>query len=146
MGIPDPYKGRLKENQIFLCIRSDAINGITAPGTSIDFHVNSESDDSAEVVDWKSSDDSLNPSDRTVQCSYKVITGPVLICRNPCLDPGDLRIVEAVDVPELRYWKEVVILPCADTHKYSLSAMCSGGTVIDCDLSAGLLTCILKID
>ncbi|EFA81291.1 RNA-directed RNA polymerase [Heterostelium album PN500] len=34
--------------------------------------------------------------------SRKVITGQVFVCKNPCLHPGDIRVLTAVDVPELR--------------------------------------------
>jgi hypothetical protein len=57
----------------------------------------------------------------------KVITGKVLIYRNPCLHPGDVRIVEAVDIEALHYWKNVVILPCRPGISRSLADECSGG-------------------
>ena len=58
--------------------------------------------------------------------SPEVITGPVIMYRNPCLHPGDIRKVEAVDIPELHFSKNVLILPGSNS-KYSLSASCSGG-------------------
>ncbi|GAM25120.1 hypothetical protein SAMD00019534_082950 [Acytostelium subglobosum LB1] len=33
----------------------------------------------------------------------KVIEGKILVCKNPCLHPGDVRVLEAVDVPELQH-------------------------------------------
>jgi RNA-dependent RNA polymerase len=56
----------------------------------------------------------------------RVILGPVIIYRNPCLHPGDIRLVTAVDVPELHLTPSVVVLP-AETADYSLAASCSGG-------------------
>ena len=53
-------------------------------------------------------------------------TGLMLLYRNPCLHPGDLRLVMAVDVPELHYTKNVVILPTKNCP-YSLADSCSGG-------------------
>ena len=53
-------------------------------------------------------------------------TGLMLLYRNPCLYPGDLRLVKAVDVPELHYSKNVVILPTKNSA-FSLSDNCSGG-------------------
>lgn len=55
-----------------------------------------------------------------------VITGDVLIYRNPCLHPGDLRWVKAVNHPSLKQWKNVVILPTKNVDS-SLAAECSGG-------------------
>lgn len=56
----------------------------------------------------------------------RVIQGPVIIYRNPCLHPGDIRLVTAVDVPELHLTPSVVVLPAAAAD-YSLAASCSGG-------------------
>ena len=56
----------------------------------------------------------------------KVIKGPAIIYRNPCLHPGDVQRVNAVDVPELRITKNVVVLPAFNSSS-SLSAHCSGG-------------------
>ncbi|KAF3941467.1 hypothetical protein ABW19_dt0209484 [Dactylella cylindrospora] len=56
---------------------------------------------------------------------YKVITGPCLLARNPSLHPGDLRVVNAVDAPELRHLKNVVVLP--QTGSQPIANMCSGG-------------------
>lgn len=39
------------------------------------------------------------------------ITGPIVIAKNPCLHPGDIRVLTAVDKPELHYLKDVVIFP-----------------------------------
>jgi hypothetical protein len=50
------------------------------------------------------------------------IEGKVLIYRNPCLHPGDIRIVTAVACPELAGYTNVVIMPAAENMKRSLSA------------------------
>jgi RNA-dependent RNA polymerase len=39
------------------------------------------------------------------------ITGPVVIAKNPCLHPGDIRVLNAVDKPELYYLKDVLVFP-----------------------------------
>ena len=64
----------------------------------------------------------------------EVITGPVLMYRNPCLHPGDLRVVMAVDKLELRHLVNVLVLP-VDTNGYSLAMACSGGD-LDGDMFA----------
>ena len=55
----------------------------------------------------------------------QVITGPMLLARNPSLHPGDIRIVCGVDVPALRHLKDTVVLP--QTGDRDIASMCSGG-------------------
>ncbi|RWS01246.1 RNA-dependent RNA polymerase 1-like protein, partial [Dinothrombium tinctorium] len=40
-----------------------------------------------------------------------VITGPVMVTKFPCMHPGDIRILEAVDVPSLRHLKDCIVFP-----------------------------------
>jgi RNA-dependent RNA polymerase len=56
---------------------------------------------------------------------YTVIQGTCLFARNPSLHPGDIRMVEAVDVPALHHLKDCVVLP--QTGDRDLANMCSGG-------------------
>lgn len=56
---------------------------------------------------------------------YRVITGVCVVGRNPSLHPGDLRVVEAVDRPELRHLRDVVVFP--QTGDRDIPSMCSGG-------------------
>ncbi|CAK7201972.1 hypothetical protein SEUCBS139899_004688 [Sporothrix eucalyptigena] len=56
---------------------------------------------------------------------YKVITGLCLVGRNPSLHPGDLRVVEAVNVPALHHLRDVVVFPRAGDR--DIPSMCSGG-------------------
>src|SRR5262249_18312553 len=56
---------------------------------------------------------------------YVVIKGTCLVGRNPSLHPGDLRVVEAVDVPELRHLRDVVVFPSKGDR--DIPSMCSGG-------------------
>ncbi|KAJ4386854.1 hypothetical protein N0V93_009752 [Gnomoniopsis smithogilvyi] len=57
--------------------------------------------------------------------SYAVITGICLVGRNPSLHPGDLRVVQAVDVAELRHLRNVVVFPQKGDR--DIPSMCSGG-------------------
>ncbi|QIW99278.1 hypothetical protein AMS68_004796 [Peltaster fructicola] len=68
-----------------------------------------------------STTDPSNPSKATTQ----VIIGLCMIARNPSLHPGDIRIVEAIDVPELHHLKNVVVFP--RTGDRDIPGMCSGG-------------------
>ncbi|KAK4149285.1 RNA dependent RNA polymerase-domain-containing protein [Chaetomidium leptoderma] len=63
-----------------------------------------------------------DPKDRG---AYKVITGLCLVGRNPSLHPGDIRVVEAVDVPRLRHLRDVVVFPLNGDR--DVPGMCSGG-------------------
>ncbi|KAI1870744.1 uncharacterized protein JN550_004890 [Neoarthrinium moseri] len=58
---------------------------------------------------------------------YQVIKGICVVGRNPSLHPGDLRVVEAVDVdvPELKALRDVIVFP-ADGDR-DIPSMCSGG-------------------
>ncbi|KAK4989924.1 hypothetical protein LTR66_006931 [Elasticomyces elasticus] len=56
---------------------------------------------------------------------YKILEGPCLLARNPSLHPGDIRVVQAVNVPQLAHMKNVVVLP--QTGDRDVANMCSGG-------------------
>ncbi|PGH12159.1 hypothetical protein AJ79_04453 [Helicocarpus griseus UAMH5409] len=56
---------------------------------------------------------------------YEIIKGLCILARNPSLHPGDIRVVNAVDVKELHHLKDVVVLP--QTGDRDVSSMCSGG-------------------
>lgn len=38
-----------------------------------------------------------------------IILGKVIVTRNPCTHPGDIRLLDCVDIPELRYLYNVVV-------------------------------------
>ncbi|KAI8959704.1 RdRP-domain-containing protein [Daldinia sp. FL1419] len=59
------------------------------------------------------------------QGEYTVITGICVLGRNPSLHPGDIRVVEAVDVPGLRHLRDVVVFPTVGDR--DIPSMCSGG-------------------
>jgi RNA-dependent RNA polymerase len=63
-----------------------------------------------------------DPKDRG---TYKVITGLCIVGRNPSLHPGDIRVVEAVDVPQLQHIRDVVVFPLNGDR--DVPSMCSGG-------------------
>ncbi|CAG8265197.1 unnamed protein product [Penicillium salamii] len=56
---------------------------------------------------------------------YEVIEGLCILARNPSLHPGDVRVVRAVNKPELRHLRDVVVLP--QTGDHDVASMCSGG-------------------
>ncbi|KAL8655096.1 MAG: hypothetical protein Q9226_003172 [Calogaya cf. arnoldii] len=55
----------------------------------------------------------------------EVILGPMLLARNPSLHPGDIRVVQGVDVKALRHLKDAVVVP--QTGDRPIVNMCSGG-------------------
>lgn len=58
--------------------------------------------------------------------NYKVITGLCVVGRNPSLHPGDIRVVNAVDVPALHHLKPgLVAFP--NNGDRDIPSMCSGG-------------------
>ena len=65
----------------------------------------------------------------------KTLEGDVLIYRNPCLHPGDLRLVRAVNCPQLSHYKNVIIFPAKNSCKSSLADECSGGDLVTISLS-----------
>jgi RNA-dependent RNA polymerase len=67
----------------------------------------------------------LQVSDSKVYNTTKVIEGICIVGRNPSLHPGDIRVVEAVDIPELRHLKDVVVFP--STGDRPVPNMLSGG-------------------
>ncbi|EKV21105.1 RNA-directed RNA polymerase (Sad-1), putative [Penicillium digitatum] len=56
---------------------------------------------------------------------YEVIEGLCILARNPSLHPGDIRVVRAVNRPELKGLRDVVVLP--QTGDQDIASMCSGG-------------------
>ncbi|KAJ5306292.1 hypothetical protein N7508_005307 [Penicillium antarcticum] len=56
---------------------------------------------------------------------YEIIQGVCILARNPSLHPGDIRVVRAVNRPELEDYRDVVVLP--QTGDRDIASMCSGG-------------------
>ncbi len=60
-----------------------------------------------------------------------VVTTRVIVAKNPCMHPGDVRVVESVDVKQLRHMVDCVVFPA--TGARPLTNMCSGSD-LDGDL------------
>ncbi|UKZ47505.1 hypothetical protein TrVGV298_001724 [Trichoderma virens] len=67
----------------------------------------------------------LQVSDSKVYDQANAIEGVCIVGRNPSLHPGDIRVVEAVDIPELHHLKDVVVFP--STGDRPVPNMLSGG-------------------
>jgi RNA-dependent RNA polymerase len=57
--------------------------------------------------------------------TWKVVEGVCVLARNPSLHPGDARVVNAVNVPELLHMRDTVVLPSKGDR--DIASMCSGG-------------------
>ncbi|XP_022961927.1 RNA-dependent RNA polymerase 6 [Cucurbita moschata] len=60
-----------------------------------------------------------------------VIRGTVVIAKNPCLHPGDVRILEAVDAPELHHLYDCLVFPQNGERPHTNEA---SGSDLDGDL------------
>ena len=60
-------------------------------------------------------------SGQALKARFKVLTGPVLVAKHPVMHPGDVRMLMAVDIPELRQHKNVILFSKngsrPETHK-----------------------------
>ncbi|XP_042505270.1 RNA-dependent RNA polymerase 6-like [Macadamia integrifolia] len=54
--------------------------------------------------------------------NVEVVTGIVAIAKNPCLHPGDIRILEAVDVPGLHHLVDCLVFPQKGERPHSNEA------------------------
>ncbi|XP_059658136.1 RNA-dependent RNA polymerase 6-like isoform X1 [Cornus florida] len=63
--------------------------------------------------------------------NLQVIKGTVIIAKNPCLHPGDLRILEAVNVPELNHLFDCLVFPQKGDRPHANEA---SGSDLDGDL------------
>ncbi|MQM13921.1 hypothetical protein Taro_046848 [Colocasia esculenta] len=61
----------------------------------------------------------------------QVITGTVAIAKNPCLHPGDIRILEAIDVPALHHLADCLVFPQKGDRPHTDEA---SGSDLDGDL------------
>lgn len=66
----------------------------------------------------------IDPTNRSVSI-LKIVKGLCIVARNPSLHPGDIRVVEAIDVPELHHLRNMVVFP--QTGDRDIPGMCSGG-------------------
>lgn len=55
---------------------------------------------------------------------YTVPVGPAIVAKNPCLHPGDIRVVRCVDRKELHYLKDVIVF--SQKGERPLFNQCSG--------------------
>ncbi|KAM1200837.1 hypothetical protein ACFX2I_017061 [Malus domestica] len=66
-----------------------------------------------------------------IEKNLQVIKGLVVIAKNPCLHPGDIRILEAVDAPELRHLHDCILFPQKGDRPHTNEA---SGSDLDGDL------------
>ncbi|KAL7132676.1 hypothetical protein ABFS83_12G090400 [Erythranthe nasuta] len=56
-------------------------------------------------------DDSYDNNNSAANERFDPVRGKVVVAKNPCLHPGDVRVLTAVDVPELRHMVDCVVFP-----------------------------------
>jgi len=59
----------------------------------------------------KNNDPDEKEGDESLQNGNYTIKGEVIISKNPCLFPGDIRVLTAIDHPKLRQYVNVVVFP-----------------------------------
>ncbi|KAI3817148.1 hypothetical protein L1987_10937 [Smallanthus sonchifolius] len=58
-------------------------------------------------------------------CKSRIVRGDVVVARNPCLHPGDVRVLKAVNVPALHHMVDCVVFPQKGNRPHPNE--CSGG-------------------
>ncbi|CAL5054478.1 unnamed protein product [Urochloa decumbens] len=53
----------------------------------------------------------IQASDRADDSHKSIVTGKVVVAKNPCLHPGDIRVLHAIDVPDLHHMFDCVVFP-----------------------------------
>ncbi|XP_075106416.1 RNA-dependent RNA polymerase 6-like [Nicotiana tabacum] len=71
------------------------------------------------------------PKFSDIKQNLQVVKGLVVIAKNPCLHPGDVRILEAVDVPGLHHLYDCLVFPQKGDRPHSNEA---SGSDLDGDL------------
>lgn len=66
-----------------------------------------------------------------IQRNLEVVKGFVVIAKNPCLHPGDIRILEAVDAPDLHHLCDCLVFPQKGDRPHTNEA---SGSDLDGDL------------
>lgn len=117
IGVVDD-KGILAPNQVFCQIRHD----------SLLFSQQNKKKTRSRSSPCKPDPQKEEGSDESFDIKddgSRVLEGNLLVSRNPCTHPGDVRILQGVDVPELRHLYNVIVFP--STGVRPLCNMMSGG-------------------
>ncbi|KAI3467225.1 hypothetical protein Pfo_023888 [Paulownia fortunei] len=65
----------------------------------------------------------MNDDDKSTEYNY-IVKGKVVVAKNPCLHPGDVRVLKAIDVPALHHMVDCVVFPKKGTRPHPNE--CSG--------------------
>ena len=67
----------------------------------------------------------------TSKNKYLVLETKVAVAKNPCMHPGDIRVLKAVNKPELKHLVNCIVFPSKGERP--ITSMCSGSD-LDGDL------------
>ncbi|KAI9888212.1 MAG: hypothetical protein M1814_001088 [Vezdaea aestivalis] len=118
----------LKEKAHILIEKSAFLLGCTDETKTLKGHFDKLQTGPLQTLDMKQAalpEIFVQISHPTRQTETVIIEGLCLVGRNPSLHPGDLRVVNAVNVPKLHHLRDVVVFP--QTGDRDLPSMCSGG-------------------
>lgn len=107
-------QGILGPNEIFVQIRKEKNTARTNARKSFKGNVKN-------VAWWEE----LIEEEDMNQVEQKIIEGKLIVSRNPCTHPGDVRLLKGVNRPEFHHLNNVVVFP--STGERPLCNMMSGG-------------------
>ena len=47
---------------------------------------------------------------------YTILNCPIAVAKNPCMHPGDIRVLQAVDILKLRHLVNCIVFPSKGKH------------------------------
>jgi len=115
----------LKEKAKIIVEEGAFVLGVTDETGTLRGHQNAKVNPNAPVSADTLPQIFLQVSDKSQKGKYTVIEGICILGRNPSLHPGDLRVVQAVDVPQLHHLRDVVVF--SQLGDRDVPGMCSGG-------------------
>lgn len=105
IGALDPTRfGILAPDEVFIQVQEPSpvdISAAVSSGLDAEDHMFANS----EVIGGYGSPNEQSANGRVL----RVVTGEILVSKNPCLHPGDVRRLRAVDRPELRHLVNCIV-------------------------------------
>jgi len=115
----------LKEKAKIIVEKGAFLLGVTDETRTLRGHTNSKARPGSPVDVNDLPQVFIQVPDKDKKGSYVIIDGPCLVGRNPSLFPGDIRMVQAVNVPALHHLRDVIVF--SQLGDRDVPSMCSGG-------------------